>query len=137
MKLVPVGLCLFYRRLPDALEVWVQRREDDGIYHGMLEFPGGGIEPGETPLTATVREVLEEVGITIDPEQAQFMGIYNNELPGRNILLYIYLYPDDGQLQTKGSWLRIEGEALSSPYLNQIPAPNHRIIDDLYRHFYK
>jgi 8-oxo-dGTP diphosphatase len=30
-------------------------------------FPGGSIEPGETPQEAAVREVLEEVGIRIVP----------------------------------------------------------------------
>jgi len=28
---------------------------------------GGGLEPGETPAEAAVREMREEVGITVDP----------------------------------------------------------------------
>lgn len=31
------------------------------------ELPGGGVEPGEDGVTATVREVLEETGIAVDP----------------------------------------------------------------------
>jgi 8-oxo-dGTP pyrophosphatase MutT (NUDIX family) len=31
------------------------------------ELPGGGVEPGEDEVTATVREVLEETGISVDP----------------------------------------------------------------------
>ena len=65
MKLVPVALALFYEKLEDGLNVWVQTRTDDGPFHGLLEFPGGGIEAGETPLAAAVREVEEEVGIVI------------------------------------------------------------------------
>ncbi len=31
------------------------------------EMPGGGVEPGEDEVAATVREVLEETGLAVDP----------------------------------------------------------------------
>lgn len=137
MKLLPVALALFFRQEDNqVLEVWTQRREDDGPYHGLQEFPGGKIEPGEEPLLAAVREVHEEVGIQINPLHGKAMGIYTNNLNGRVILLNVFLFPDQPSLQNKGQWLKIDGENLSRPYQGMIPGPNHQMIDDLYRTLY-
>jgi A/G-specific adenine glycosylase len=40
----------------------VQRRPPQGLLGGLWEFPGGRIEPGERPLAAAQRELLEETG---------------------------------------------------------------------------
>ncbi len=133
MKLIPVSLVIFYDQLPELLKVWVQIREDGGPFQGLLEFPGGGIEQGETPLLAAVREVEEEVGLVIDPALGRFMGTYPNQLQDKTILLYVFLFPKYSELETKGEWLSIRPDLLSAPYRGKIPYPNHQIIDDLFR----
>ncbi|MCI4368065.1 MAG: A/G-specific adenine glycosylase [Thermoplasmata archaeon] len=40
----------------------VQRRPEHGLLGGLWEFPGGKIEPGESPADAARRELLEETG---------------------------------------------------------------------------
>ena len=40
-------------------------------YKDHWSLPGGIVDPGESPLEAAVREVEEEVGIKIDPENLQ------------------------------------------------------------------
>ena len=136
MKLIPVALAVFFEKGHNELRVWTQIRTDDGPFQGLLEFPGGGIEIGETPLQAMCREVKEEVGIDIDPLKSRFMGTYSRELPGKTILLYVYLIDQINELASKGHWLKIKNPELSKPYLGKIPGPNHQIIDELYHHLY-
>jgi 8-oxo-dGTP diphosphatase len=136
LKIFPVALALFHRKTADhKLEVWVQIRTDDGPFHGLLEFPGGGVEANEIPLEAAIREVEEEVGIKILASDSKFMGTYTNVLPTKTILLYVFLFPEQSSLSGKGQWLRID-ESLSAQYQGKIPGPNHRIIDDLFRALY-
>lgn len=49
---------------PDG-EILVCERPDGKRLAGYLEFPGGKIEAGESPLAALTRELSEEIGITV------------------------------------------------------------------------
>lgn len=46
------------------------RHPDRRWYPNVWDVPGGHIEHGESPIDALVRELHEELGITIDPSQA-------------------------------------------------------------------
>lgn len=50
--------------LIDNGRLFVAKR-DYGEFKGLYEFPGGKIEPGETPEQAIVREIKEELGAEI------------------------------------------------------------------------
>ncbi|MFZ5749432.1 MAG: (deoxy)nucleoside triphosphate pyrophosphohydrolase [Pseudomonadota bacterium] len=43
--------------------VLLARRPEGKALAGLWEFPGGKVEPGETPETALIRELREELGI--------------------------------------------------------------------------
>ncbi len=49
---------------PDGRFLLAQRPQGK-VYAGYWEFPGGKVEPGETPLQALVRELHEELGIDV------------------------------------------------------------------------
>ena len=45
--------------------VLIAQRPDGKSLAGQWEFPGGKVEEGETPETALIRELQEELGITV------------------------------------------------------------------------
>lgn len=45
--------------------VLITRRPEGKALAGMWEFPGGKVDPGETPEAALVRELREELGIEV------------------------------------------------------------------------
>ncbi len=55
----------------DRRRVLVAQR-GSGPLAGLWEFPGGKVEPGESDLTALVRECTEELGIAVQPQE--FLG---------------------------------------------------------------
>src|SRR3990167_7470308 len=58
-------------------------------YSGIWEFPGGKIEPGESPYDALVRELKEEIGITV--EQAHLFMQFQYPYPDRSLDLSAWL----------------------------------------------
>src|SRR5262245_60483533 len=55
--------------IEEADRLLVIRRAEGIIAGGSWCFPGGGIEPRETPSEAIIREVKEELGLAVQPLQ--------------------------------------------------------------------
>ena len=69
--------------------VLVAERIGGGAFHGMWEFPGGKIQPGETAEAALARELAEEIGVE-GAELSSFMSL-EHEYPDRHVTIEFFV----------------------------------------------
>lgn len=72
-------------------QVLVQRRPSGSDFAGLWEFPGGKLEPGETPENALVRELGEELGIGVDATDLWPAGFASAAAGDRHLLLLLFI----------------------------------------------
>lgn len=63
--------------------VLIGQRAQNTNYPGKYEFPGGKIEEGETPEEAITREILEELGLEVEPGEILHTAFEDLENLGR------------------------------------------------------
>ncbi len=68
--------------------ILLAKRHDDAHQGGLWEFPGGKIEPGETPEAALARELHEEIGVWV--ESAQPLIRVSHRYPELEVVLHVY-----------------------------------------------
>jgi 8-oxo-dGTP diphosphatase len=85
--------------------VLLARRPEGKPMAGLWEFPGGKVDPGETPETALIRELAEELGIDVAASCLAPFTFASHAYPEFHLLMPLYvcrkwsgiLVPREGQ----------------------------------------
>lgn len=72
-------------------EILLAQRPAGKAMAGLWEFPGGKIETGETPEAALVREMAEELGITITLDNLTPFTFASHSYENIHLLMPLYL----------------------------------------------
>ncbi|MDP3677446.1 MAG: (deoxy)nucleoside triphosphate pyrophosphohydrolase [Novosphingobium sp.] len=92
MENIPTAISVVCIALIDDLgRVLLQKRRPGSRHGGLWELPGGKVEPGESAKAALVREIAEELGIAVAPDDLRPAGI-SAEGPGKELALVLILY---------------------------------------------
>ena len=104
MKLLLVVACA----LIDAdNRVLVTQRPEGKALAGLWEFPGGKLEPGERPEPALIRELSEELDITVKAECLAPLSFASYAYPEFHLLMPLYICR-----RWEGQVVSAEGQAL-------------------------
>jgi A/G-specific adenine glycosylase len=109
--------------------VLITRRKPSGLLGGLWEFPGGKIQKSESPEVACIREIKEEVNLTvkIDSQLSRVKHAYTHFKIVMDVFCCSYVA---GRVALNGPvdhrWIKLE-------QLNEFPFPkaNHKFFSDL------
>jgi 8-oxo-dGTP diphosphatase len=88
---LPVTLVVAAALIDPDGRVLIAQRPSHKAMAGLWEFPGGKIEPGETPEVALIRELDEELGITVKPACLAPFSFASHGYAKFHLLMPLYL----------------------------------------------
>lgn len=91
--------------------VLIAKRPEGRHMGGLWEFPGGKVEPGETPEEAIIRELAEELGIDVTQSCLAPLTFASHDYDRFHLLMPLYICRQwDGEVEGKEgqelAWVR-------------------------------
>jgi 8-oxo-dGTP diphosphatase len=83
-KLVVAGVII-----GDDQRILITQRRADQALPLKWEFPGGKVEPGEAPVAALIRELREEVGVTVSV--GRIWDVLFHAYPAFDLVMLVYV----------------------------------------------
>lgn len=71
--------------------VLIAQRPEGKMLGGLWEFPGGKVEPGESPETALIRELKEELDIDVTPDALTPFAFVSHAYETFHLLMPLFL----------------------------------------------
>jgi 8-oxo-dGTP diphosphatase len=71
--------------------VLICQRPEHKQFGGLWEFPGGKVEPNEAPERALVRELKEELDLTVEPDALDPFAFASHAYPDFHLLMPLYV----------------------------------------------
>ncbi len=122
-KTIHVVVAVIFNNVQDVL---VSRRKSDAHMGGLLEFPGGKVEEGESVEDALCRELLEEVGIEVLAFSPLIQIPYSYQ--DRDVLLDVYRIEDYSRDVISKEGQDIYWKSILSLKDNDFPAANYGVL---------
>jgi 8-oxo-dGTP diphosphatase len=114
-------------------EVLLAERPEGKSMAGLWEFPGGKVEPGESPEACLIRECAEELGIEIDPADLSPLTFASHTYDDFHLLMPVFECR-----RWRGEPKGMEGQRIafaSTETLSDYPMPpaDAPLLDDIRR----
>ncbi|MCG8585943.1 MAG: (deoxy)nucleoside triphosphate pyrophosphohydrolase [Pirellulales bacterium] len=110
-------------------EVLIGQRPEGVALAGLWEFPGGKIEPGETPAVAAARECREEAGL--DVVVGETIDVIHHTYEHDTVELHFIACHVNEAGEPSGSFRWVHRQELSA---YEFPAANTPILEKLASH---
>lgn len=87
----PLVIVVAAALVDDDRRILIAKRPSGKPMAGLWEFPGGKVDPGETPEQALIRELFEELHVDVCPTCMSPLTFVSHSYPDFHLLMPLYI----------------------------------------------